>query len=532
MKYKVCILAAGSGSRLKKISEIHKSLLPINERAIISSIIDQFDKSIEIIIAVGNKHEQIREYLKFSHPLRKIRFVKVKKFNGYGSGPGKSLLACEKYLQCPFIFTSCDTLIKNKIILPKFNWIGIDKVKRPQDYLIVHKTKKQLIKLIDKKNKNYFQKKLGYYQKNFNAFIGISGIKDYKIFWKNLRQNNNLIKNEYQVSNGLTGLIDHNLKLKKFSWLDTGNTKNYFNSKKKIEKNLNLIKEGQLFFKEKDLIIKYFDDKKLIKKLTERSNFIKNSPNIKKNCKNFLVYKFQKGKLLSETGKNKIFNSFLKFMEFNFWKKNNTHQNEKKRLKNYCKFFYEHKTKQRVKKYFKISNEKDGEHIINGIKVPKLNKLFASIDWVALNNAVPIIFHGDLQPENIIYYKTNFYLIDWRDRFYKNKVIGDIYYEFSKLHHALILTNKVIRDNDYYLKQFNKKNIKYYFKKRKNLINYKLNLEQFIENNNYSLKKVELLSSLIFLNIAPLHHYPYSKLLFFHGKLSLYKMLLKYKMIK
>ena len=82
--------------------------------------------------------------------------------------------------------------------------------------------------------------------------------------------------------------------------------KNYFNSKKKIEKNLNLIKEGQLFFKEKDLIIKYFDDKKLIKKLIERSNFIKNSPNIKKNCKNFLVYKFQKGKLLLKQ-ENKIF---------------------------------------------------------------------------------------------------------------------------------------------------------------------------------------------------------------------------------
>ena len=50
-------------------------------------------------------------------------------------------------------------------------------------------------------------------------------------------------------------------------------------------------------------------------------------------------------------------------MELNFWKKNNAHQNEKKRLKNYCKFFYEYKTKQRVKKYFKISNEKDGEDI-------------------------------------------------------------------------------------------------------------------------------------------------------------------------
>ena len=48
-----------------------------------------------------------------------------------------------------------------------------------------------------------------------------------------------------------------------------------------------------------------------------------------------------------------------------------------------------------------------------------------------------------------------------------NKVIGDIYYEFSKLHHALILTNKVIRDNAYFVKE-NKKNIvKYYFKEKK-----------------------------------------------------------------
>ncbi len=50
MKYKVCILAAGAGSRLNNLSSIHKSLLPINERAIISSIIDQFDKKVEIEI--------------------------------------------------------------------------------------------------------------------------------------------------------------------------------------------------------------------------------------------------------------------------------------------------------------------------------------------------------------------------------------------------------------------------------------------------------------------------------------------------
>ena len=72
MKYKVCILAAGSGSRLNNLSKIHKSLLPINERAIISSIIEQFDKTIEIVIAIGSKHQQIQEYLRFAYPKKKL----------------------------------------------------------------------------------------------------------------------------------------------------------------------------------------------------------------------------------------------------------------------------------------------------------------------------------------------------------------------------------------------------------------------------------------------------------------------------
>ena len=80
-------------------------------------------------------------------------------------------------------------------------------------------------------------------------------------------------------------------------------------------------------------------------------------------------------------------------------------------------------------------------------------------------------------------------------------------------------------------KKIKKKTINYYFKKRKNLLNYKHELEDYIKKNDYSLKKVELFSALIYLNIAALHHYPYNKLLFFHGKLTLYKVLLKYKLI-
>ena len=39
--------------------------------------------------------------------------------------------------------------------------------------------------------------------------------------------------------------------------------------------------------------------------------------------------------------------------------------------------------------------------------------------------------------------------------------------------------------------------------------------------------KVKILSALIYLNIAPLHGYPYNEFLFYYGKLNLIKLLKK-----
>ena len=45
---------------------------------------------------------------------------------------------------------------------------------------------------------------------------------------------------------------------------------------------------------------------------------------------------------------------------------------------------------------------------------------------------------------------------------------------------------------------------------------------EFLHKNSFDVDKVRLLTALIFLNIAPLHHYPYPKMLFYLGKESLY----------
>ena len=48
--------------------------------------------------------------------------------------------------------------------------------------------------------------------------------------------------------------------------------------------------------------------------------------------------------------------------------------------------------------------------------------------------------------------------------------------------------------------------------------------KEFIIDNGYDYNKVMILTSLIYLNIASLHHYPYSKFLFYLGKYMLYNL--------
>ena len=122
-KYKVCILAAGVGSRMGKLSQhINKAILPINSKAVISHIIEKFDKDIEFVVAVGHKKETVVEYIQLAHSDRKVNFVEVDKYFGPGTGPGYSLSACKELLQTPFIFFAADTIVLEDIPSLEKNW--------------------------------------------------------------------------------------------------------------------------------------------------------------------------------------------------------------------------------------------------------------------------------------------------------------------------------------------------------------------------------------------------------------------------
>ena len=64
--------------------------------------------------------------------------------------------------------------------------------------------------------------------------------------------------------------------------------------------------------------------------------------------------------------------------------------------------FYKSKTEMRIEKFYNKSKIIDKEEEINGITVPTLSDLMKNVDWDDLSNGVPVLYHGDFQPENII----------------------------------------------------------------------------------------------------------------------------------
>lgn len=515
MKKKLFISTAGIGSRVAGLGIVaNKSLLPINYEAIITKILDKFDNDIEVVVAVGHNADLVKNFLKLAHPEKKFRFVKVKKYFGAGSGAGYTLNFCKKYLQCPFIYTACDTITLEKPKFEKFNWVGVSKTKISERFLIFEKKSKfSGYSFFNKKR--YFE--ISNKKKIFDAFIGLANIYDYKLFWKGFEDNKQLSDNELQFSNGLH-LLSAKIKLKKFKWLDTGTNESYVDTlnyfKDKTQR-----KPGEVVYIIKNRVIKYFSDKKKCKKLKERINDLKsNCPKIIKSADNFLVYEYVDGKHLTQVNE-KLFSKFLENLKKFFWIKKKVNS---KKFKRECKNFYKNKTYERVALTINQNPNIDRIRNINGKKIPSIYKILRKVNWEFLSDGVAVNFHGDLQPENIIVTKNNkFKLIDWRADF-SGLSYGDIYYEFSKLNHMLTINTRKVVNGKIKVNYKSNNEVQYSFETRGILLKFQKILYQFIKKNNFDLKKVKILTALIYLNISKFYDNPYSELLFYHGKKQLH----------
>jgi hypothetical protein len=122
-------------------------------------------------------------------------------------------------------------------------------------------------------------------------------------------------------------------------------------------------------------------------------------------------------------------------------------------------------------------------------------------------------------------------LIDWRQDFAEDLEKGDIYYDLGKLNHNLIFNHDLVNKNNFNISR-NENKIICDILVSKNLLDCKNVLKKFCEENNLDYFKVELISSIIWINMSPLHNYPLNLFLFYFGKYNLYLNLLNQRNIR
>jgi aminoglycoside phosphotransferase (APT) family kinase protein len=207
-----------------------------------------------------------------------------------------------------------------------------------------------------------------------------------------------------------------------------------------------------------------------------------------------------------------------------FWQAHTLDLNEQQQFRDTCKRFYRVKTLERVEQFYKNFARQDGNEAINGMPMPNLEELFDSIDWNWLADGLPGRFHGDFHFENILWSSSDqkFTFLDWRQDFGGSLNTGDIYYDLAKLLHGLIINHELIA-RDYFCVNWAQDNINYDFHRKQRLVECEQYFGQWLESEGFDRKKVQVLTALIFLNIAALHHYPYSLLLFALGKSMLFE---------
>ena len=524
MKYKYCILAAGSGHRNFFSKSSHKALLPLNNRSVLSLLFEKMDPKIPILMVIGHNGQLLKEYIQLVHSDRDVTFIEVDKFEGPGSGPGYSLLVCKSELMCPFVLLNCDSYIERQVPVPDENWMGVSKVSVPEPYCLLGVREELVETLFDKQN--YRQIAESSYDPDDalnNAFIGIAGIHDFKEFWDGLEFNTTQKAGELQVSNGFEELLNKNLTVKRFSkWLDTGTDESYLKALEEVGKNQVLLKPDEFIYIENNFVIKFFVDAEIITRRVYRADKLKGIvPEITQHTKNFYTYRFIPGITLGDETDFRVFQNLFKQFKPLLFKQIDLTDSQNKLFLQDCHEFYYDKTLKRIKTFYQARSIEDQQHHINGITVPKLSELLDQVDWKNLAQGIPVLFHGDFQPENIIVDGGDITLIDWRQDFNGEVNYGDVYYDFAKMYHALQLSAEVIREKNFEVHLHNNI-VKFRYLIKSNLLEFLHLFEKFLTSHDYDLQKVRVLTALIYLNIAPLHHSPYSELLYFLGKRFLF----------
>ena len=101
-----------------------------------------------------------------------------------------------------------------------------------------------------------------------------------------------------------------------------------------------------------------------------------------------------------------------------------------------------------------------------------------------------------------------------------------MYYDLAKLNGGLYISYKKIKQNKFHFKLKNNE-VNFNMEENKFLESAKISFNKFVAENNLDLKKIEILTGIIFLNMSPMHNEPFSHYVYYLGKKQLHQWLFK-----
>ena len=499
----VLILAAGMGTRLGKLTQhVNKGLVPLNNKAVISHLIEKFPSEYEIVIATGYKSESLIDYVTLAHPDRKFKFVPIDDWESNKSGPGVSALACKEHLQRPFYWVTVDCLFEGNVLPLDSNWIGLHRTAFPEKYSTAKLDSSENIIEFKNKSSDGFE----------NGFIGLASILDYNTFWTELENN----MQDGEIVSAFDNISAYKeFKGKVLNWMDMGNLDDIERAKQiQKDKPISLYKDtGEITYKVNNKFIKFFADKVLVSKKNQRAKHLdKLIPSSYKSKGNFYTYEWQEGETVYNTPKawDKFLNTF----------KNNISNCNTFLDISYIKDFYIGKTQDRLNKFKEKYGSKyfNERFLINNKEVNSLESIWGNVEGYLKDTPLYSNFHGDLQFDNIIFTPHNKFLyIDWRDSFSSQTEGGDLYYDLAKLYGGLLVNYNAIKNDSSFTILEASNTVEFNTNTSSELQQFRLRYENWLMKEGYDLNYVKFITSLIFLSMSPLHSDKFNKLIFFYG---------------
>ena len=518
--YKVFITTSGIGSRLGEMTKYtNKSLIKIGDKLAISRIIEKYNKYCEFVITIGYYGKFVKDFLELAYPEHNFTFVWVDNYEELGSSLGYSMLCAKDHLRCAFMYNCCDSIVTDIIEIPTKNTLFVSNKKNSTLYATINIMNKIYVKDINKKGEIDFD----------YSYTGISFVKDYHYFWSALDLLYEKNKFNSTLSDVDVHIQLHNMYDKKYEyqvindWYDSGNITeinqtlmNKFKCKYNV---LNKNDESICFFD--SFVIKFFYDVTTCKNRVIRGKSMGNLvPIIIDFRDNFIKMELIDGILMSENHVYGEIKNLLKWSNRHLWRDNLSSTNNPVDMKELCIDFYKNKTMKRVENFLKTS--KDVSYI-NKIHVGTIYELLDKLNFDMLCDTTPSIFHGDFILDNILKTGDNEYkLIDWRQDFAGRIDVGDKYYDLAKLRHNIFVNHENILNNLFKVHYEDNNNVIVDIKCNYIHINQLNDFDQFVLSNGLNLKKIKILTALIWINMAPLHDKPFNEFLFYFGKYNLF----------